>query len=223
MPANSSEVSPAALDDRRAAVDELGRALHALVQTAVATEVETPELRRVAALAREAAASLGRVTRSRHDFSRVDDIVHGIRMYNPVIGVGSPLAPPLKVTMIDGRAEATCTLGLAYEGPPSYVHGGVSAMLLDQILGHAIASQGRPGMTRELVCRYRRPVPLQTPLWLTAEVQQVADDGRTVIGTGAITTAEDSSTVLVEATGTFVRLRRQHVERLFARNGDGAR
>jgi acyl-coenzyme A thioesterase PaaI-like protein len=211
------------LQERRAAVDELGRALRELVQNAVATEVETAELRRVAALAREAAAALGRVSRSRHESSSVDDIMAGVRMYNPVIGRGSPFAPPLDITVIDGRAEAACALGLAYEGPPTYAHGGVSAMLLDQMLGHAVAFSGRPGMTRELVCRYHRPVPLQTPLVLVAQVLEADEEGRRVVGTATIATADDPSTVLVEATGTFVWLRAEHVQRLYARNGDSAR
>jgi acyl-coenzyme A thioesterase PaaI-like protein len=142
-----------------------------------------------------------------------------MRMYNPVIGVGSPLAPPLAVTHTAGRIEATCTLGPAYEGPPRHVHGGVSAMLLDQLLGHAIGAGGRPGMTRDLVLRYRRPVPLRTPLFLSAQVVEEPDDGRTVVGFATLATAADRSTVLVEATGTFVPMRIEQARALFASRG----
>ena len=34
-----------------------------------------------------------------------------------------------------GGVVAEVTLGLAYEGPPGYVHGGMSALLMDQLLG----------------------------------------------------------------------------------------
>lgn len=202
--------------DRRRAITELGRALHDLVQSAVATEVETDELRRIAGAVRAVTEPLARVARSRDEFARADDILGGIRLYNPVTGSGSPIAPPLRITMDEGRVEATCTLGLAFEGPPRHVHGGVSAMLLDQLLGYTVAAAGRPGMTRDLTLRYRRPVPLQTPLHLSAAVVDKSEDGRRVSAVATIATADDPSTVLVEATGTFVPLRQEHARVLFA-------
>ncbi|MDX3309741.1 hypothetical protein P1S61_11670 [Streptomyces sp. ME08-AFT2] len=56
-------------------------------------------------------------------------------MYGPVTGAGSPLAPPMRVTPADGGFVGRCDLGIAHEGPPGYVHGGVSAMLLDELMG----------------------------------------------------------------------------------------
>ncbi len=208
-------VTPAVLD-RREAIGELGRAMHDLVQATVSTEVETTELRRVAAAVRALTEPLAEVSRSRDDFPRAADILSGIRLYNPVTGSGSPFAPPLRITQTDGNVEATCTLGLAYEGPPRHAHGGVSAMLLDQLLGFTIAAAGRPGMTRDLVMRYRRPVPLQTPLYLAAEVVEKSEDGRRITAFATLATAADPSTVLVEATGTFVQLRPEHARLLFA-------
>jgi acyl-coenzyme A thioesterase PaaI-like protein len=86
-------------------------------------------------------------------------------------------------------------------------------MLLDQILGHAVGASGNPGMTVRLDTTYRAPVPLRTPLRLTAEVREV--DGRRVTATGAIATEAEPETVLVSATGTFVRLRAEQTRRLF--------
>ena len=51
-------------------------------------------------------------------------------------------------------------LGAAYEGPPGLVHGGVSAMILDQILGEAAGAGGKPGMTGTLTLTYRQGTPL---------------------------------------------------------------
>ena len=56
-------------------------------------------------------------------------------MYGPVAGAGSPLAPPMRVTPADGGFVGRCDLGIAHEGPPGYGHGGVSAMLLDELMG----------------------------------------------------------------------------------------
>jgi acyl-coenzyme A thioesterase PaaI-like protein len=40
------------------------------------------------------------------------------------------------------------------------VHGGVSALILDQVLGEAAGAGGKPGMTGTLTLRYRRGTPL---------------------------------------------------------------
>ncbi len=203
----------AAVGTRRAAIAELGDALRDLVEQASATEVPEDVLRRAAAQAREAATLLGRHTRTRADLPSADDLAGGYRMYNPVTGSGSPLAPPLHIEVAGNGVAGTCTLGLAFEGPPSFAHGGVSAMLLDQLLGYAASAAGHPGMTVQLETRYRAPVPLQTQLRLTAEVTEV--DGRRVTARGRVTTAAEPGTVLVEASGTFVGLRAEQAARLF--------
>lgn len=205
-----------AMSERRSAVRELGAALRELDEAAVSSEVGSATLREVAAKARELVAPLAASGRDRHQLPAVDDWQNGRRMFNPAIGPGNPFAPPLRVELVDGVAEGTCTLGLVYEGPPSYVHGGVSAMLLDQVLGHAHAATSGAGMTVRLSLRYRRPVPLQTPLRVRGWVER---DGSERPGSRAtITTAEEPDTVLVEASGTFVVPRPDQVERLFGRS-----
>jgi hypothetical protein len=68
-------------------------------------------------------------------------------------------------------------------------------------------------MTVNLATRYRAPVPLQTPLRLTAGVTQT--DGRKVTAHGTIATEADPDTILVEATGIFIGLRMDQAQRLF--------
>jgi hypothetical protein len=198
---------------RRAAITELGDALRELVEQASATEVAEDILREFAVQVRQAATALGQRTRTRAELPAADDLLGGYRMYNPVTGTGSGLAAPLHVEVAGTAVVGTCTLGLAFEGPPSFAHGGVSAMLLDQLLGHAASAAGHPGMTVHLEIAYRAPVPLQTPLHLSAEVSDVA--GRRVTVRGVITTAADPGKVLVEATGIFVGLRAEQAARLF--------
>ena len=79
---------------------------------------------------------------------------------NAVIGLRNAIAPPL-VTETEGeRTVAEFHLGAAYEGPPGLVHGGVVALVLDQLLGHAAGAGGRPGMTGTLTVTYRQGTPL---------------------------------------------------------------
>lgn len=201
-----------ALRSRRAAIADLGDALRELVGAASATEVGEDELRRVAAQVREAAALLSRRTRTRGEVPGADDLLGGFRMYNPAAGSGSALAPPLRIEA-GNPVVGTCSLSLAYEGPPTFAHGGISAMLLDQLLGYAAGAAGHPGMTVKLDTRYRAPVPLLTPLRLTAEVTEV--HGRRITVRGTIATEAEPGTVLVEATGIFIGLRAEQAARLF--------
>nr|WP_257232525.1 hotdog fold domain-containing protein [Streptomyces sp. Rer75] len=75
-------------------------------------------------------------------------------------------------------------------------------MLLDELMGWACTAAGMPGMTLGLQLRYHRPVPLQTPLHLSARV--TGTDDRKIFLAGSITTDYDRSAILVSADGTFV-------------------
>lgn len=80
---------------------------------------------------------------------------------NAVVGLRNPIAPPLQMERsADGRAWASFHLGAVYEGPPGMVHGGVAALVLDQVLGEAAAAGGSPGMTGTLNLRYLQNTPL---------------------------------------------------------------
>ncbi|GGQ72421.1 thioesterase [Couchioplanes caeruleus subsp. azureus] len=204
---------PARLHRRRHAVSELGDALRTLVELSAATEAPVDDLARATESVRAAAALLGGRLRDRSTPPSTDDLLDGVRMYNPVTGSGSALAPPLHIEQAGDLTVGTCTLGLAFEGPPSYAHGGVSALLLDQLLGYAVSASGHPGMTVRLDTSYRAPVPLQTPLRLTARVTTI--DGRRVTASGSIATAAEPDAVLVAATGTFVALSADQARRLF--------
>ena len=132
---------------------------------------------------------------------------------NPIIGACSPVRPDVRMWFEDGEVHGTATMSKRFVGPPGFAHGGISAMLLDQLLGYAASAAGHPGMTVKLETRYLAPVPLQTPLRLTAEVSEV--NGRRVTARGVIATAADPDTVLVEATGAFVALRPEQAGRMF--------
>ena len=67
----------------------------------------------------------------------------GYRNYgNPVVGRGNAIAPPIDFQREGEAVWADFELGPAYEGPPGLVHGGVSAMVLDQMLGEAASAGG---------------------------------------------------------------------------------
>ena len=206
---------PDDLLDRRAAIAELGAELRALADLVTRTEASADVLRDSARRLRDVAPGLREHIRDIAEPASVDDLMGGVRMFNPVIGAGNPIAPPMRIEIGEDGVEGWCTLGHAYEGPPMYGHGGVSAMLIDQLLGHAAAASGHPGVTTDLSVRYRRPVPLDVPLRVWGRV--IDTEGRRVSAVGGITTVAEPDIPLVEAEARFARLRLDQASRLFSR------
>lgn len=184
------------------ATADLGAALRAALSAAVSTAVPAALRREAAADIRRATARLSAEQRPAWELSPLDDMDRGVRVFNPVLGPGNGVAVPLRFEQDGDGVLARTTLGQVYEGPPTFVHGGVSALLMDQVLGHGAIVAGRWGMTAELTLRYRRPVPLHTPLRLTSRMSEASGRRTTVLG--AIATEEDPDVPLVEATGIFV-------------------
>lgn len=119
---------------------------------------------------------------------------------NAVVGLRNPIAPPLTIHHDGvGRCWSEFHLGVAYEGPPGLVHGGVSALVLDHLLGEA-ASQGltKPSFTGTLTVKYLRGTPLGA-LRGEASVQRV--EGVKTFARGHLC---DESGVTVEAEGVFI-------------------
>ena len=195
--------------DLMAAVTDLGVALRELIEATVVTTVGAGEVRAAAELVRAATPRLAASRRRASRLPSLDDPATGRRVYNPVSGIASPLAPPLVIRRVEGarlgEVAAEATLGLAYEGPPSYLHGGMSALFMDQMLGAAAGAAELWGMTAHLELDYRRPVPLETPLVLRAGVTESA--GRKTLLTGTVATAAAPDETLVEARGIFVQPR----------------
>ena len=202
-----------ALAERRDAVADLGDALRGLIAATVATEVPADQLRDVASDVRSLSRALAEISRPVGRPSSVDDLRRGQRPYNPVVGPGNPLAPPMRVVIEDDVAIGTCTLGLPHEGPLTFAHGGISALLLDQIMGYASAAAGYPAVTGRLHLRYRTAVPLGAPLVVRGEVIDVL--GVRVALRGTISLAGDEDSALVEADGRFLMLRPEQAQRLF--------
>lgn len=170
-----------------------------LIEIALLTEVDDPEVR----AAQEHIESAKRILRE-----RVNPGPYGVRWGasgqkrawgNAAAGLRNAVAPPLVVQCDpDGRAWTDFHLGAAYEGPAGLTHGGVSALVLDQVLGSAAEAGGAPGMTGTLTLRYRRPTPLGD---LHAEARIDRVDGVKTIVTGHLAGPDG---VCVEAEGIFI-------------------
>jgi acyl-coenzyme A thioesterase PaaI-like protein len=125
-----------------------------------------------------------------------------VRTYgNAVVGLRNPHAVPLTIVQdkVAGRASAEFELNALFEGPPGQVHGGVVALVLDQVFGEAAAAGGAPGMTGTLTLRYHVNTPLG-PCSAAAWVDR--RDGVKTIVKGELRRAD--GTVTVTAEGIFI-------------------
>ena len=102
-----------------------------------------------------------------------------------------------------GRVTARFTLGGAFSGAPSFVHGGVTMAVLDEAQAWAtIALGGKFAVTTETTTRFRRPVMVDG----TYEVQaRLTDQGDTTIRTAA-EVRDEADEVCAATTATFVVL-----------------
>lgn len=118
---------------------------------------------------------------------------------NAVVGVRNAIAPPVTLHHEpDGRVHAEVTLGAPYEGPPGLVHGGVVALLLDQLMGETASGFKRLTLTGTLTMRYRRGTPLG-PVRIEGRIDR--EEGRKVF---VVATIADPEGVTVEAEGVFI-------------------
>lgn len=170
-----------------------------LVELALATEAEDDDVRRAREHIEAAKELLAKKTRP-HPYGVRWNAAGNRRAWgNAVVGLRNAIAPPLRIHReADGRVWADTELGMQYEGPAGLTHGGISALLLDQVLGEAAEHGGAPGMTGTLTLRYRKPTPLGK-LHLEACVDRI--EGVKTFVTGHLAGADGVS---VEAEGVFI-------------------
>lgn len=136
---------------------------------------------------------------------------------SPISGSMNPIAAPMKMSIqyadpdrgVEAAVTGRVTFGLAYEGPPGCVHGGFVAAAFDEVLGQTQSLTGEPGMTGELVVRYKAPTPLHVELVITGRVVRV--DGRKIY-THATLMAGD--TLCAESEGLFISMNKEVFARL---------
>jgi acyl-coenzyme A thioesterase PaaI-like protein len=118
--------------------------------------------------------------------------------FDAVIGAYNPIALPVDVTVVDGKAIGRARFTTPFEGPPGCVQGGVIAATFDIVLSAANRAAQAAGPTVSLTMRYRRPTLLHRDL--TVECEVASTDGRRTRSVGRI--VQDGE-VTVEAEGVF--------------------
>jgi uncharacterized protein (TIGR00369 family) len=103
-----------------------------------------------------------------------------------------------------------------YQGGPGFVHGGIVATLLDEVMAKVSRFGNDYAFTAEMTVEYRKPVPVDEDV--IVEGWEVKRDGRNLFREGEIRDA--SGVVLARSRGRFVSIDRERFQAKI-RTGDG--
>jgi acyl-coenzyme A thioesterase PaaI-like protein len=95
-----------------------------------------------------------------------------------------------------------------HQSYPGVMHGGLITSMLDEIIGRTAIAMNLWCMTAELKVRFKKPVPIGTPLKLKGEITKTT--GRLLEGRGEIRLPDGS--IAVEATATYLRIPDEQME-----------
>ncbi len=195
----TSDLTDAEVDEIEARFVPLTDDLRRLGVLAIGSEVGDDEVAQAREHLAAAADLLARKARETPSGLQFNATGRSWQWGNAVVGRRNPVAPPMAVERHeDGSTSARLHLGNSYEGPPSLVHGGVSALLLDHLMGVTASNMKKLTMTGTLTLRYTRPLPLGE-VWLAGRI--TGDTGRKVTVTAEIGGADGAA---VEAEGLFI-------------------
>jgi uncharacterized protein (TIGR00369 family) len=99
-----------------------------------------------------------------------------------------------------GRASGRFVLGARYAGGAGFVHGGVIAVLLDEVMGKISKLSEERAVTAELNIEYRKPVPTDAELVVSG--WQESEKGRNRFRIGEI--HDGQGNLLARGRGRFV-------------------
>ncbi|MBJ18900.1 MAG: PaaI family thioesterase [bacterium] len=124
--------------------------------------------------------------------------------YSPIIGPLNPIAPPVHFEVVGREMRAVHTFDAQYNGPPTAVHGGVIALVFDELLGSIGAILDTGGLTGTLKVVYRSITPLGQPIRMRSWVDRV--EGVKIFIKGEMHAGEGAHDRLCsEAEGIFIR------------------
>lgn len=205
----------------REAIEGLAKSIRALCDAAVSTGAEPA----VIARARAAIDGATELLAAEHDEGPYSGLLgpnpdysdpHAFLPLSPVIGPCNPVAPDVRLRFEDGCVRGRARLGKTSVGPPWCAHGGVGALIADQLVALGPPAIGRIGYaTAEMRVRYRRPTPLFEELTLEAHCEP-GEDPDTALSVATIR-AGDVVTIEAEATMRDARKLMRDPSRIKAR------
>lgn len=114
----------------------------------------------------------------------------------------------------DGALYGFAWCGPETQGPPGHVHGGVSALVLDEAMGAAVWLRNIPAVAKELRFRYLGMAPTRTRLSVEASVVSVK--GKTIHMRCRLFLGRET---FVEGEGKFHRLSERAIAQIAKKAG----
>jgi acyl-coenzyme A thioesterase PaaI-like protein len=109
----------------------------------------------------------------------------------------------------DGVARFDISCPREHEGGPGIAHGGWTAGVMDEVLGHVPILNGQLSVTGTLTVRFEKPVPIERPLTASAWVHRRAERKWHIAGELVLAS---SGVRLAAAEGIFVLRTRAHFD-----------
>jgi len=100
------------------------------------------------------------------------------------------------------RIRGNFRLGPEYQGGANFIHGGIIATVLDEVMGKVCRFRNARAVTAELTVEYLKPVPIDADLEI--EGKEIEMNGRNIHIAGEIRNPDGQ--VLARARGRFVVL-----------------
>jgi acyl-coenzyme A thioesterase PaaI-like protein len=122
----------------------------------------------------------------------------------PGCGRANPHGLAMEVSRQGEDVVGTVTLAPGFAGAPGRAHGGVVAMLIDDLMGFALRT---PAYTVALTLSYSAPVPIGMPI--AVRCRAVGREGRRIELEATVTAG---GTVAARATATFVTVSAEHYD-----------
>ena len=118
-----------------------------------------------------------------------------------VCGPNNPIGLKVRFRLDDGVCRAEFTPQGEHVGYDGVTHGGILFSLLDDVMANWVFLRGERCYTARAEVRYRKPLPIGTPVRL--EGRQEQRRGRLATLSGKIIRADDDS-VVAEASARFM-------------------
>ena len=138
--------------------------------------------------------------------------------YSPVVGPLNPIAPKVEFKLVGREYQATHVFDPQYNGPPTAVHGGIVALVFDELLGALGAILEVGGFTGTLNVVYRSLTPLHQPVRMRSWIDREEGVKTFIKGTMSTTDPDGTDRLCAEAEGIFIRPKTSILEQALERS-----
>jgi acyl-coenzyme A thioesterase PaaI-like protein len=202
------------IDSQTTSLEALAASLRQLIEQVRVTQASAPELEQARTAVERATALLaphahpGPYMQAGFEADLPEKVTDPERLtrpvmvfpYSPVIGPRNPLSPPVRFEVHGGVVHGEVVFAPQYNGPPGAVHGGVIALVMDELLGYVNVANQVGAFTGSLSIRYLAMTPVGAPIHMHARTERI--DGRKVFARGEM---RHGDTLTAEAEGIFIR------------------